>query len=194
MHRGPNPFSAAILAGETETGVTFHVIDEGVDTGDILRQIPFPLEPADTQFGVYGRACEIAQKSIVSLLDEIEGNGLRGTPQDPGEGTYDRKLTHDGVRIGWDMPAVHIDRLVRASTPTLYPWFMCHGRKVRVGRVKYDPAPVDAAPGTFLARKPLPTIATASGSVMLDMAFVLAPVPVLWPEPWRHILPGMKVE
>ena len=192
-HRGPNPFSAAILAGDTESGVTFHVIDEGVDTGGIVRQFPFPLEPADTQFGVYGRACDVARENVVAVLDEIEGNGLNSVPQDLSGGSYDKKLTHADVEIRWDMSAAHIDRLVRASTPTLYPWFMCSGRKVRVGRVKFDPAPVDAAPGTLLARKPVPVIATGCGRVMLEMVFVLSPIPVLWPEPWRHIRPGMKV-
>ena len=47
-HRGPNPFSAVVMAGDAESGVTFHQMDEGIDTGPILEQYRFPIRKQDT--------------------------------------------------------------------------------------------------------------------------------------------------
>ena len=55
-HRGPNPFRAVILHNESESGVTFHVMTEGIDEGDIVAQFPFAIDPSDTGGAVYDKA------------------------------------------------------------------------------------------------------------------------------------------
>ncbi len=52
-HRGPNPFYAVIRQGETQSGVTFHIMDEGIDTGPIIAQQSFPILDTDTAYTVY---------------------------------------------------------------------------------------------------------------------------------------------
>ena len=54
-HRGPNPFGAVVLAGEKESGVTFHMMTEGIDDGPIVAQFPFPVCDHDTATSVFGR-------------------------------------------------------------------------------------------------------------------------------------------
>ncbi len=185
-HRGPNPFSAVVLAGDPETGVTFHVMDEGIDTGDILDQAAFAIDETATMVSVYRQACELASERVVPLMDRIEREGLRGRPQDPAGASYEKKPKADDARLDWNAPARELDRLVRALAPTTMPWFLYKGRKISVARLDFDAAPVEAAPGTVLQNRPLARIATGEGTVRLRIAYIRVPLPWLWPAPWSR--------
>ena len=169
-HRGPNPFTAVLLGGDKETGVTFHVMDTDIDTGGILDQTAFPLTRDDTLVTVHHRACRIAAERVTHVIDGIEAKGLDGTPQDPALATYDKKISHEATRIRWEKPAVEIDRLVRALGLPQPAHFKHRGGEVHVFSVYYDETPADAAPGTVLAMRPRVVVATGAGSVSLRAA------------------------
>lgn len=193
-HRGPNPFTAVILANESETGVTFHVMDEGIDTGAILEQIHVPVGPRATASDVYRETSIVAGQHVLELIDRIDIEGLKGTPQDATLATYEGKLTVADVCIDWSRPAEEIDRLVRAAVPFLFPRFVCRGRLIYVGRCKFDATPVEAAPGTIIANRPRIRIATGCGTVTLLVAYAMTPFPWLWPAPWTRPAIGAVVE
>lgn len=183
-HRGPNPFCAAILAGEEETGVTFHVIDEGIDTGDILDQTAFPVGERATAYEVYLHACEMARGRVTEVMNRIEDEGLRGQPQDPALASYDKKPTPADTWINWDRPAVELDRMIRAMAPSPMPRFIHQGQVVTVARATPDPTPVDSAPGTVLHNSVPAKIATGQGTLTINVAFISRPFPWVWPAPW----------
>jgi methionyl-tRNA formyltransferase len=185
-HRGPNPFAAVVQMGETESGVTFHVMDEGIDTGDIVAQYAFPVERDATLFNVYNRSCAVAAAHIVEVMDRIETDGLHGTPQDPQIATYDQRPTPETARIDWRMSAFEIDCLVRACAPSPMPHFDYKGQKVCVLNARCETAPVDAAPGAVLRNRPLALIATGDGAIRLMGAYIRRPVPWMWPSPWSR--------
>ncbi len=191
-HRGPNPFSAVIMAREHQTGVTFHIMDEGIDSGDVLEQYSFPIEPTDTAFGIYGKACEVARRHIVSLMDRIETGGLHGTPQDHSQATYDRRLERGDTRIDWTKSVHDIYRLIRAAKPIFLPSFTFRGKTVYVSVVKAHAKPCDAEPGTVVSCKPL-RIATGDGVLTILVAYTRAPFPWVWPMPWNRPRIGEKV-
>ena len=192
-HRGPNPFSAVILGDEAESGVTFHVMDEGIDTGDILEQHAFPIEPSDTGLAVYQRSCALAGQHVVAVMDRIEKEGLRGTPQDHDAASYDRKLKKEDSFIRWEEPARAIERRVRGLKPFFMARFRHRNRLVIVTQARGDDAPVAAEPGTVLESRPRVRIATGRGTFIVEVAFASAPVPWLWPAPWCRPEPGEKV-
>ncbi len=193
-HRGPNPFSAAILSGDTETGVTFHVIDPGIDTGDILAQERIPLTSKDTLLTVYKRTSQKAGEMIGPLLDHIEAEGVHGTPQDTALATYEKRPTAADAWLDWGAPAEVLDRKVRALSPSPLPRFTRNGHAVFVLRAKADPEPVEAAPGTVVAARPQLRIATGAGTLTIFAAFTLAPVPGLWPGFFVRFQPGDRLE
>ena len=192
-HRGPNPFSAAILAGDTETGVTFHVMTEGIDDGDILDQTSFAIEEDDGMFAVYRLACALAGERVAEVMDTIEREGLCGVPQDPALATYEKKRFEDDTWIDWRRPAIEIDRMVRALATPPMARFLFRDRVVRVGRIEFAPEPVDAAPGVVLSSYPLVRIATGQGSVRLRVAFLSKPVPWIFPAPWCRPATGEQL-
>ncbi|NIA14060.1 MAG: hypothetical protein GWP08_08260 [Nitrospiraceae bacterium] len=192
-HRGPNPFLAVVLHGEKETGVTFHIMEEGIDTGDIIEQYAFPLTDKDTSYSVYQRACNLARERVVEVLDGIEAHGLHGAPQDHKAATYDQRLAGDDTYIDWTRPASEIDRFVRACRPFVMPRFRSRGRNVYVTRIAWDDTPVDAAPGTVIESRPYVKIATGRGTVSILVAYVSSP-PWVWPSLWLRPKPAGKVE
>ncbi|MCF6283890.1 MAG: methionyl-tRNA formyltransferase [Candidatus Hydrogenedentes bacterium] len=180
-HRGPNPFSAAILAGDTETGVTFHWMDEDIDTGGIIAQFPLALNERSTMLGLYKEACELAGKKILLVVDSIADGSTTSTPQDPALATYEKKISEAESWIDWADAAAHIDRQVRGMSPQPCVRFRWRNNLVFVHRVVFDDTPVDAAPGTVVANRPLIKVATASGTLTIRVAFRKKPLPGLWP-------------
>lgn len=184
-HRGPMPFGHVVLAGEKESGVTIHIMEEGIDTGDILDQATFPLDAADTALTVYYKSCESARALIRGVVDAIETGGLKGTPQDESQASYDKRLGPDDVTIQWDLPAQDLERMVRAGTPFCYARFKHRGRTIRIGRAGHDSTTIEAEPGTVLARKPWVRVATGRGALIIRVAYTSFPFPSVWPAPWN---------
>ena len=180
-HRGPNPFSAAILAGDTETGVTFHWMDEDIDTGDIVAQFPMPLNERSTMLGLYREACELAGEKIVGVLDSIANGTVTAIPQDPSQATYEKKPSIAESWIDWTQPAEAIDRQVRGMSPQPSVRFRWRDNLVYVHRVVYSADPVEAPPGTVLENQPMVKIATGKGTLSIRVAFRKKPFPGLWP-------------
>lgn len=183
-HRGPNPFCAAILQGDAEAGITFHVVDEGIDTDAILDQEAFEIAPRDTAYGVYLRACALAEERVGEVVDNIAREGLRGAMQDTSRASYDQKPTLNDAWINWDRPAEELDRLVRAMAPNPMPRFMHRGHVVTVARTSFDPTPVAHPPGTVLRTSAPAMVATGLGTLTLNVAFISTPFPWVWPAPW----------
>lgn len=180
-HRGPMPFNRVILAGETQTGVTFHVTTRKIDAGDVLDQRAIPVTGHDTALSVYRRCCELARHRIAFVVDQIDANGLQGMPQNEAEASYDPPLAPADLRIDWSRPASEIDRVIRAGMPFLSAHFVYRGRAIAVERALWNEAPVDAPPGTVVATEPHITVATGKGIVVLVHASLMRPV--VWPWP-----------
>jgi methionyl-tRNA formyltransferase len=193
-HRGPNPFSAAIIDGDPETAVTFHVMTEGIDDGDILSQIRVPIEIREDSGSLYKRTSEIAGEHVGDVLDGIAARGLQGIPQDHTLATYEKKLKPEQCEIDWSKSAVEIERLVRGCYP-LSPLarFKHRGRCVYVTQVRASTKRHDVAPGTVVNLRPL-TISTGDGSIVFQKTFMSSPLPWVWPAPWAKPRVGEELK
>ena len=113
--RGPAPINAAILAGDTVTGITIQKMALKMDTGDIALQIPFPLEGTET-------APELTESAKSALLipgfiKALEADSLNYTLQNEAKATYCHMLKKEDGIIDWHDSAVSIDRKIRAYQP-----------------------------------------------------------------------------
>ena len=179
-HRGPSPSTSVLLAGESETGVSFHVVDTRIDAGAVLDQVAFPIGPDDTATSLYNRACDEAERRVVDLVDRIEEEGLVGEPQDLGAGSYWKKITVERARLDFTREAAELDRKVRALTSPL-PWFLVGRRRIYVSAARAV-AGVDAPPGTIVSLRPQPVIACGQGGLAIAAGWTLVP-PMPWPPP-----------
>ncbi|MCA1962037.1 MAG: methionyl-tRNA formyltransferase [Desulfomonile sp.] len=116
-HRGAAPISAAVLAGDSVTGVTAMLMDEGLDTGDILLSHEIAIESDDTTGSLHDRLMELGGQLVVETLRRMEEGTLEQRPQDHSLATFTRPLVKEDGRIDWNMSAVFLDRHVRAMNP-----------------------------------------------------------------------------
>ncbi len=115
--RGAAPIHRAILAGDSETGVTTMRMDEGLDTGPMLLAESTPISAADTAQTVHDRLADLGAKLIVSTLDGLLRRSIEAVDQ-PAEGvTYAHKLGKEEGVLDWRRPAAELERKVRGFNP-----------------------------------------------------------------------------
>jgi methionyl-tRNA formyltransferase len=115
MYRGPSPVVTAILDGQTHTGVTVMLLDEGMDTGPVLAQSP-PVElsgherAADLQARLFREGVAM----LPGVLAGIQDGSVTSMAQDDSKATVTRMLERADGEIDWSLSAEKIDRMVRA--------------------------------------------------------------------------------
>jgi methionyl-tRNA formyltransferase len=122
-HRGAIPYCSVIRAQEITTGVTFHVVDTGIDTGPILLQEPVPLSAEDTGGDVRDRCALKAREmtpKLVALL--ASGQPLEPIPQNEAAKSYHKPLKMEDGMVFWEDEPETIHNQVRA----LQPWLDCY--------------------------------------------------------------------
>jgi methionyl-tRNA formyltransferase len=115
--RGAAPIQRAILAGDTETGVSIMRMEAGLDTGPVLLERAVPIGPEDTARDLHDRLAALGAILIVEALEGLVAGRLTPTPQPAGGVTYAAKLARGEARLDWRRPAVALARQVRAFTP-----------------------------------------------------------------------------
>lgn len=114
--RGPAPVPAAILAGDTETGVTIQRIALEMDAGDVLRQEKIPLTGEENTDTLLRALSAMGAEMAARTLSEIENGTATETPQ-AGAPTFSEMLAKKDGKINWNESARKIDAKIRAFTP-----------------------------------------------------------------------------
>lgn len=127
-YRGPAPIQWAIINGERETGVTTMLMDEGLDTGDILFSSTVEIAPGDTAGTLHDRLSDLGADLLIQTLKSFEADNINPIPQDHSQATYAPILKKNNGRIDWEKPAEKIEAFIRGMTP--WPGaFTFHGNK-----------------------------------------------------------------
>ena len=114
-YRGVNVYSWAILNGETEYGVSWHWVDRGIDTGDVLAQKMFPIDPQEKPSTLIAKGFRAGIASLEDLLPALLTGRAVATRQDESLATYYAKRdVPNGGRISFAWPYQRIERFVRA--------------------------------------------------------------------------------
>ncbi|PJF40570.1 MAG: methionyl-tRNA formyltransferase [Phototrophicales bacterium] len=116
--RGAAPIQAAILHGDTESGITIMQMDAGLDTGPILSKRAIPISPQDTGQSLHDKLAAIAGPLLVETLRDIINGKITPQPQDETLATYAPRINKEDGRLDWTQSAIEIDRRVRA----FFPW------------------------------------------------------------------------
>jgi methionyl-tRNA formyltransferase len=116
-YRGAAPIAWAILKGEKVTGVTTMVMDEGMDTGDILLQAEVPVNAEDTCQTLHDRLASLGARLLIETLEKMKEGNIWPIPQDHTKATYAPPLKKEDGYIDWKKGAGEIDLQVRAFNP-----------------------------------------------------------------------------
>ncbi|HXQ67689.1 MAG TPA: methionyl-tRNA formyltransferase [Alphaproteobacteria bacterium] len=163
--RGAAPIARAILAGDSESGITIMQMDEGLDTGPLLLQARAAIAP-DMSAGELAEAlAALGARLILEALDGLAAGRLEAKAQ-PQEGvTYAHKIGKAETRLEWRKPAELLARQVRAFSPSPGAWCELAGERVRVLAAEVAAAGATAPPGTALDDSL--TLACGSGALRL---------------------------
>lgn len=169
-HRGASPVHAAILAGDTESGLTIMQMNEGLDTGDILWMERLVLTPDETAGGLHDRLAALAPAALVRVLDQIREGTLSPRKQDESLASYAPKLSRRDGEIDWRRSVGEIDRQVRGLTPWPGASTWLPGSPPGVLKIhRATPLPDHSGPaGHVLESGDHLVVAADSGSLRLD--------------------------
>lgn len=129
--RGAAPVERAILAGDTETGVSVMRLDPGLDTGPVYRVVRTPIGDDETAGTLTNRLITLGAPALLDVLAELPD--LEPVPQ-TGDPTYADKLAVDEFHLDPTRPADELARLVRAGNPRPGAWMLVDQHRVKVLR------------------------------------------------------------
>ena len=135
-HRGPAPVVNAILEGDEETGVTVMKVEPKVDSGPILRSVSLEIGPRETTGDLTKRLAEMGARLLVETLRDWVRGLIEPIVQDDSLATFSRKATRGDGEINWALPAVEIDRIIRAYDPWPGSFTTWIGRRLKVLEVE----------------------------------------------------------
>lgn len=116
-YRGAAPIQWAIINGETETGITTMLMDEGMDTGAILLQEALSITADDTAATLTPRLAELGGRLLVETITRLKAGTLVPQPQDASQATLAPLLKKEDGVIDWTLPAIVLANRVRGLSP-----------------------------------------------------------------------------
>jgi methionyl-tRNA formyltransferase len=165
--RGAAPIQAAILAGDTQTGITIMKMDPGVDTGPLLSQRAIPISNQDTAGMLFEKLAPLGAELLLETLPRYLSGELQPQTQ-PAEGvTYVPMLKKEDGRLDFNQPADALERRVRAFTPWPGTWFDWNGAPIKVLRARAG-AEKNLGAGSRLIFEGYPAIGTSDGTFILE--------------------------
>lgn len=168
-HRGAAPVTAAILAGDVETGVTIMLMDAGLDTGPILRQRSFSLTHEETTASLTQALSQLGADLLCPTLDDWVTGRLEPKPQDDAKATYAPQLTKQDGLIKWPHDAEAICRHVRAMQPWPGAVTYWRGKQIKVLRARPLPESRQESPGSVVPCHDGFAVVAGAGMVALEV-------------------------
>ena len=131
-YRGSAPIQYAILCGETETGVTTQLMDEGIDTGDILETVTTKIGEEETAEELFDRLAVLSADLMISTLEKLEKGEITPTPQNQNEATYAPIIKKEMAKLDFTKTAADIHNAVRGYYSWPCAFFMLNGKRIKV--------------------------------------------------------------
>ncbi len=168
LHRGPMPVAGAILAGDTETGVTIIKLTPGMDSGPILAQATVPLLPTARTGVLNDELFQLGAQLLLEVLPRYAAGQITPREQDHSQATATKLLSKEDGLVDWSQPAQVIERIIRAYDPWPSAFTTWQGQQLKLLDATVQPDSVgEAAPGTIVGTAEGPLVATGSGALEL---------------------------
>lgn len=168
LYRGAAPIQWAIVRGESETGVTTMLIDEGLDTGPTLLSRTTPIGADETAADLEPRLARLGAEVLLATLRDLEAGTLRPVPQDPARATLAPIIAKEQGRLDWTMGAIAVGRRIRGFHPWPGSTTALGGRALKVLAGRAEEGDTAAEPGTVVALRPEGfVVACGDGSSLL---------------------------
>ena len=169
-YRGAAPIQRAVIAGETETGITMIRLVREMDAGPMLASVSRPIGEHETSAEVERALAAAGADLLVDTVRAVAAGHAREQPQDHALATYAPRLARNDGRIDWTRPARAVHDLVRGLAPWPPAFTFLDGSRILIRRTTTEPAPRAGpapAPGTVVeARGDRLRVACGGGDVL----------------------------
>ncbi len=176
-HRGATPVASAILAGDTETGVSLMVIDDKLDHGPIIGQRKYALKGDETTTALLESLTPIALETLVDEFVQYLDGSIEPKPQDDSKSTFSKVIKNADAKIDWSNDVTQIERMVRAMHGVLPAWSSYalssdrrktpNTEKLQIHRARVFVQKHVLAPGTLTLRENGLAIAAKDGFLLV---------------------------
>jgi len=167
-HRGASPIQATIADGDERAGVTIMRMDEGLDTGPVVASSEWPLDGTETAPLLEKRAAREGAALLQRTLDGWLAGEIRATPQAEEGITLTKRLRRSDAKLDPALPAVALERQVRAQLPWPGSAVETAAGRLTVHRASVAPSEAGDEPGLLVAAGSSIALATSEGRLVLD--------------------------
>jgi len=164
--RGAAPIERAIMAGDSETGISIMRMDEGLDTGGVYAQFRVEIAPRTAAGELRDVLARQGAELLIQTVPRIVEQDLVCVPQDESRATYASKLQSVERNIDWSRSAEAIGRQLRAFSPTPGARSRLQGKWVKIIAGKPLDDSCKSRPGTLLINDKCLDVACGRGSVL----------------------------
>lgn len=168
-YRGKHPVFWALRNGERWSGMTVHVMDPGIDTGDIIYQVKIRTRQNDSVATLYKRIMDQSVDLVGRLITDAERDSIPRRIQPTNSGSYFSSTTTEDFQIDWTWPAEKIRRYITITPGKCFA--LLDGLKVFFLNAQKKPEKVTAPPGTLLKIK-TKRATVAAGSDVLSSSLI----------------------
>lgn len=162
-YRGAAPINRAVMAGETETGVTTFFLKRKVDTGAMILQWPMSIGPDETAGEVHDRMMMLGADAVLETVRRIEAGSVETQMQDDSLATPAPKIFPEDCRIPWDQPAEAVHNHIRGLSP--HPGAWTHHGEMLIKIYRTRRADGSGAPGEVIEAGSRLLVACGEGAV-----------------------------
>lgn len=167
-YRGAAPVQWAVINGETKTGITTMLMDEGMDTGPMLLQDQLEITPDDTAGTLALRLAELGGRLLVKTITQLKARSVTPTKQDDAQATMAPLLKKEDGLIDWTMTATALAHRVRGLSPWPGAYTFFGEERWNIGKAVSNVGVTTETPGTIVAVNKQ-AIVVATGDGLLDI-------------------------
>ena len=165
-YRGASPVAAAILNGDTKTGVTFMIMDAMLDHGDILAAVETVIAKEETAGVLHDRLAIIGAEHLPDLLIAYLEGHLRSTPQQHSAASFTKSFVREDGRIDWRRSVVEVERMIRAYQPWPECFTVLDEQRLKIHRARIGGKTAQPV-GTFFEENGWPAFACGDGIALI---------------------------
>lgn len=148
-YRGAAPIQFAIKDGVRTSGVTIMMLDEGMDTGKMLKKAEIVLDAKETTGTLFDKLAIVGAETLIPVLKDLPAYEAAAQSQDESKATYTAKITKEMTHIDFSQPAVVIERLIRTLDPHPGAYILHEGHRLKLWAADVVPG-TEAEPGTII--------------------------------------------
>ena len=135
-YRGAAPIQWSIIDGRKKTGITTMLMNEELDTGDILEKYEVDILPDETGGSLFDKLSKLGADAIEDTLDRLSSGQITPVPQADTDTDYAKIITKDMAHIDWSASSRWLERYVRSFDPFPGCYTNLHGNIIKIWRLE----------------------------------------------------------